>query len=91
VDYEWDETKSETTRQERGLPFEVAILLFDRPVLVTVDDRFDYGETRLRAIGEVEGVILTCVYTEAGEVRRIISLRRASRRERNAYRSTYPG
>jgi uncharacterized DUF497 family protein len=91
VDYEWDEAKSETTRRERGLPFEVAVLLFDRPVLVTVDDRFDYGETRLRAVGEVEGVILPCVFTETHEVRRIISLRRANRRERDGYRSTYPG
>lgn len=91
MDYEWDEAKSEATRRERGLPFEIAVLLFDRPVLVVEDDRFDYGETRLRAIGEVEGVVLVCVYTEKDEVRRIISLRRASRRERNVYRSTYPG
>jgi uncharacterized protein len=68
VDYEWDEAKSEATRRERGLPFEVAILLFDRPVLVAVDDRFDYGETRMRAIGEVGGVVLTCVYTEKHDV-----------------------
>jgi uncharacterized DUF497 family protein len=64
--------------------------MFDGPVLVCVDDRFDFGETRLRGIGEVEGVVLVCVYTETDQTRRIISLRRASRRERNAYRSTYP-
>ncbi len=91
MDYEWDEAKSEATRRERGLSFEVAILMFDGPVLVSIDDRFDYGEVRRRAIGEVEGVVLASVFTETDQVRRIISLRRASRRERNGYRSTFEG
>ncbi|HUZ11688.1 MAG TPA: BrnT family toxin [Caulobacteraceae bacterium] len=83
--------QEEATRLARGLPFDAAVLLFDRPVLATVDDRFDYGETRLRAIGEVAGLILVCAYTETSEVRRVISLRRASRRERDAYRTTHQG
>ena len=91
MDYEWDGAKSERNGRERGLSFEIAILLFDGPVLVSVDDRFDYGETRLRAMGEVAGVILVCVYTETSQVRRIISLRRANRRERDVYHSTQTG
>jgi uncharacterized DUF497 family protein len=34
---------------------------------------------------------LHCVYTQRGEVRRIISLRYANRKERDAYRATHPG
>jgi len=91
MNYEWDGAKSERNRRERGLPFEIAVLLFDGPVLVSVDDRFEYGETRLRGIGEVAGVVLACVYTETSRTRRIISLRRANRRERNVYYSTQSG
>ncbi len=82
MDYEWDGANSERAARERGLPFEIAILLFDGPILVSIDDRFDYGETRLRAIGEVAGVVLACVYTATSRSRRIISLRRANRREK---------
>jgi uncharacterized DUF497 family protein len=49
------------------------------------------GETRIRAIGVAGNLTLHCVYTQRGEVRRIISLRYANRKERDAYRATYPG
>ena len=91
MDFEWDRAKSERNGVERGLPFELAVLLFDGPTIERVDDRRSYGEHRIRAIGMVGRVTLHCVYTQRGEVRRIISLRYASRKERNAYRATYPG
>ena len=46
----------------------------------------DYGEVRIRAIGEVEPDILHEVYTDRGEVRWIISARSASRKERKSWR-----
>lgn len=91
MDFEWDLAKSARNEAERGLPFELAVLLFAGPVLEHVDQRRAYGETRIRAIGAVAGSILHCVYTPRGGTRRIISLRYASRRERDAYRTAYPG
>jgi uncharacterized DUF497 family protein len=91
MDFEWDRAKSERNEVERGLPFELAVLLFDGPTIERVDDRRSYGEIRIRALGMVGGVTLHCVYTQRGEVCRIISLRYASRKERDAYRATYPG
>ena len=76
--------------RERDLPFELAVLLFDGPTLERVDDRQDYGEVRVQAIGMLGTVALHCVYTDREPVRRIISLRRASRRERDAYRAAFP-
>ena len=73
------------------MPFELAILLFDGPVIAHIDSRREYGEVRIRAIGMVGGVLLHCVYTQRGDVRRVISLRYANRKERNGYRATYPG
>ena len=91
MDFEWDRAKSERNELERGLPFDLAVLLFDGPVIERVDDRRSYGELRIRALGTVGGVTLHCVYTQRGQVRRIISLRYANRKERDAYRATYSG
>lgn len=94
VQFEWDEAKSRRNAGERGLPFDVAMALFDGPRLVQPDRRRDYGEDRLKVIGRVRDAILVCVYTDrvlGGRlIRRIISLRAASRKERDAYRAAFP-
>jgi len=90
MEFEWDEAKSERNRIERGLPFGLAVELFEGPVVERADNRRDYGEVRIQAIGRVGSVTLLCVYTDRGEVRRVISLRDANRRERNAYRAAEP-
>jgi uncharacterized DUF497 family protein len=89
MNYEWDADKSERNALTRDLPFELAILLFRGSVIQTVDNRIDYGEVRVRAIGRVAGETLQCVYTDRGGVRRIISLRYASRKERDEYRAAF--
>ncbi|HTQ15570.1 MAG TPA: BrnT family toxin [Rhizomicrobium sp.] len=91
MDFEWDAAKSAKNLRERGLPFDAGMALFDGPTLEARDGRLDYGETRIKAIGIVYAVVLVCVYSDRGEARRIISLRVASRKERNAYRAAYPG
>jgi uncharacterized DUF497 family protein len=47
-----------------------------------------YGEVRVRTIGAVGVAIRHCVYTPRGKARRIITLRYANRKERDAYRAT---
>ncbi len=69
------------------LDFASAALVFDGPVQTAMDDRRDYGEERIIAIGEVDGVVLVVVYTDRGEVRRIISARYANKRERQIWQS----
>ncbi len=75
----------------RGLPFGLAEVLFENRVIEEFDRRRDYGEIRIKAIGTVAGEILACVYTDRAEMRRIISLRHANRRERDAYRAAEIG
>ena len=58
-------------------------------VLEKIDDRKQYGEMRIAAVGLVEGVELYIVYTMRGENCRIISARRANRHEREAYRQAF--
>lgn len=87
--FEWDQTKSDWNRVDRDLPFDLAVLLFNGPTLERRDTRQDYRELRVQAIGAVNGTILQCVFTDRGEVRRIISLGRANKRERDVYSKAF--
>lgn len=53
------------------------------------DDRADYGERRIWAIGRADDDVLFVVYTWRDGVRRIISARMANRRERDVYRKIH--
>lgn len=87
---EWDEGKDLANRAKHGVSFETAKLVFDDPLHLSIQDRFEDGEERWRTIGLVGGVVLLLVaHTyrdgDAGEVVRIISARKASKRERVGY------
>lgn len=84
----WDENKHRKNVRERGFGFRRAARIFQGTVVEWVDDRFEYGELRMRALGELEGELLHVVYTDRGDVRWIISARRASRKERRIWRDT---
>jgi uncharacterized protein len=92
--FEWDAAKSARNARERKLPFVIAMALFDSDTLEQDDRRRDYGERRIKAIGMVAGRCLVCVYTWRGTsdmpIRRIISLRVASRKETHAYCEAFP-
>jgi uncharacterized DUF497 family protein len=91
VIFEWDVAKSRRNAVDRHLPFDVAIAMFDGPTLEMIDARREYGEIRIKAIGAVRNVCLVCIYTDRGDVRRIISLRVAKGKERDDYRAAHQG
>jgi uncharacterized DUF497 family protein len=82
MEFDWNDAKHERNIRERGLGFDFAALIFMGRVLSQVDDRADYGETRIKAIGEVDGIVLAVIYTDREDVRWIISARKANRKER---------
>jgi uncharacterized DUF497 family protein len=87
---EWDAAKNEANRSKHGIDFETAQLIFDDPGCVMFVERVTRGEERWHAIGSIEGIIVLVVvhtYREEAsqEVIRIISARRASRKERKLY------
>ena len=51
------------------------------------DTRREYGERRIKAIGELNGVIISVVYTWRGDRRRLISARKARADERKKYQA----
>ena len=87
--FSWDERKSAANLAERGFDFEFASLIFAGPTLEREDTRHDYSEHRMVAIGSADGIALVVVYTDRATSdglieRRVISARRASKKERIA-------
>lgn len=93
--FSWDLEKSNANLAARRFDFAFATLIFEGPTLERVDEREDYGERRVVAIGLAQGLHLTIVYTDrfvAGRdlERRIISARRSNSRERKAFDQAFP-
>lgn len=81
----YDAEKRGLTLEKRGLDFEDAVHVFAGPVLDIEDDRQDYGETRWLTFGLLNERIVAVVWTQRGEARHIISMRKANERERKRY------
>ena len=81
MEFEWDEAKHAKTLRDRGSGFDDGARIFAGPVLIWEDARREYGEDRFRAIGESDRDILHVVFTRRSDVVRIISVRRANRKE----------
>jgi len=84
--FEWDEAKNRSNIRKHGIDFSDAIDIFDHPYLSACDDTGDYGEERWRAIGWMKALLGVVVYTERqGDVVRVISARKATKREVSGY------
>lgn len=83
----WDEPKNDVNKAKHRLDF-ADFRGFDGEPVVRVDDRFDYGETRLRAAGRIAGVPYLLTFTMRGNQMRIISWRRAHEKELRFYEQT---
>jgi uncharacterized DUF497 family protein len=84
---EWDERKRRANLAKHGIDFAALDQMFTGDLLEEVDRRRDYGERRIKAIGEVNGVIVAIVYTWRGARRRLISARKARADERKGYQA----
>lgn len=86
MEFEWDERKSRDCLARRGFDFDFAIRVFgDGRQLIRQDTRYDYGEDRFQLLGSIEGRVFAVIYTVRGSILRIISARKASRREVREY------
>lgn len=92
----FDPPKSERNERERGFGFLYAARVFLGPTVEREDRRIDYGEERIVALGQIDGMVFAVVYTwrvtdEGEPMRWIISARRADRKERRIYEAFFPG
>jgi uncharacterized DUF497 family protein len=92
IEFEWDEEKARANLNKHRVSFLTAAQIFDREVLERIDDREDYGEVRMIALGRIDTEVYRVVYTWRDEnLIRVISAQKASRDERKIYhRATQP-
>ncbi len=82
---EFDPAKSARNAKERGLPFELTAELDWRKARVIPDRRRDYGEERFIAVAPLAARLHVVCYCVRGDARRIISFRKANKREERVY------
>ena len=81
--FEWDENKRAKNIAKHDLDFVDAWQVFNAPMIIDVDDREEYGETRFVGIGFLKNFFVAIIFTEPDErTIRIISLRKALKYER---------
>ncbi|MGF1497287.1 MAG: BrnT family toxin [Elainellaceae cyanobacterium] len=86
MNFEWDERKNEVNIDKHGFDFADALRIFDLPMVIEFDERYDYGEDRLIGTGMLDGRVVVLIYTEPdNQTIRIISLRKALSHERRRY------
>ena len=85
MEFEWDEAKRQANLAKHGLDFTDAARFGWDVAAIGWDRRFDYGEDRFTAYGTMDGRLVVIVFTLRGSVVRIVSIRRANRKERRIY------
>lgn len=82
---EFDPAKDAVNVRKHGVSLALAAQLDWDAALVWVDDRFEYDEWRMIALAPETNTLYYVAFVERGDVRRIISLRQALRREVKHY------
>lgn len=82
---EFDPVKDAINREKHGVSLALAATLQWDEALVWVDERQDYGELRMIALAPETNILYYVAFVDRGNRRRIISLRRANRREVKHY------
>jgi uncharacterized DUF497 family protein len=85
--FEWDPRKAAANERKHGVSFDEAATAFADPHGLVVDDpRYSVGEIRVALLGHSEaGRLLAVMFTERGGRIRLISARKATRREHRQY------
>ena len=84
--YLWDETKRRSNLTNHKFDFCDVVLVFGGVTFSFQDDRFDYDEIRFVTLGVLHSTVVSIVHTENQNEIRIISFRKATRREIIIYR-----
>jgi uncharacterized protein len=83
--FTWSERKRAINLKDHGLDFIDAPRVFEGSTYTFEDDRFDYGEQRFETLGLLAGVPVSIVHTESEDEIRVISFRKATKREADLY------
>ena len=86
---EFDPAKDAVNQAKHGVSLSMAGELDWKAALVWVDQRVEYSETRMIALAPKTEILYYVAFVDRGELRRVISLRRANRREVKHYAKSY--
>ena len=89
--YEWDDDKNKANIARHRVAFDEAEQFAWEGALVASDDRQDYRESRFVAVGYVGHRLHVLAFTERGDKVRVISLRKANKREVKRYEKAQAG
>ncbi len=85
-DFEWNAAKARKNYRDHGVTFDMAKRAFSDPFAVAfIDEREDYGEERCNLPGMVDGQVPNVAYVERSGRIRLISARRAAKKEKDDY------
>ena len=92
MEFGWDPEKAATNVTRRGISFAEAATVLEDPLSTTFpDEAHSEGEMRFLTVGTSHrGRLLVVVHRERNDTIRIISARRATRRERDFYEQDDP-
>jgi uncharacterized protein len=85
MQFEFDPAKDAASQRKHGVSLSMAGELDWESALVWVDERFEYSETRMIALAPKTEILYYVAFVDRGKLRRVISLRRANRREVKHY------
>ena len=85
MEFTWSETKRSANIKAHGLDFLDAASVFEGVTFTFEDDRFSYGEQRFVTLGLLAGITVSVVHTESEHEIRVISFRKATKRESQIY------
>jgi uncharacterized DUF497 family protein len=85
VNFEWNEAKRRSNLLKHGIDFVDIEEAFAGETVTILDDRYDYVEQRFITFGLLAGRVVVIAHTETDEVIRIISVRKATKREESSY------
>ena len=86
MNYVWDLEKATSNLEKHGIYFADAVGVLEDEQALSIEDLTDYGEERFVSVGmDYLGRILTVVFTYRNDEIRIISARKATKKERLAY------
>jgi uncharacterized DUF497 family protein len=85
VRFRWNDQKRDSNLDKHGLDFVDAPEVFAGLTLTVKDERFEYGEHRFKTLGMLKDIVVVVAHTETDEEIRIISMRKATRNEKEKY------
>jgi uncharacterized DUF497 family protein len=81
----WDEEKRQTNLRKHGFDLVDAEEVFDGVTYTYEDDRLAYSEQRFVTLGLLREAVVSIVHTEEDDHIHVISMRKATKREREIY------